>query len=459
MKRVLTICLIALVALLIICFSSCAQDRIAGPQGERGEAGPQGERGADGKDGVGVKGVAAVDGEIIITYTDGRTESLGRVSDLVKTDALNYYPLDDGTYAVDGGKSIYLSDIVIPGEYNGRPVTVIADNGFVECQNLKSITLPDTIKVIGKNAFWTCDLRNINIPNGIQTIGEDAFLGCVNLNCNEDGGAKYLGNAENPYLVLIGAKGTEIDSLTVNEKTRIIYNRAFRNSKLTEIVIGENIEQIGKNAFGGSTALKSLTLPSLNKGNPMGHIGYFFGGSSFSENATKLPSSLKYVTILDADEIKDNAFNSCRYIEEVVLPTTVKRIGEKAFYNCTNLKGFKIPTGVLEIGPYAFFNCLRITEIKIPEGVTAISENTFRACVRLESVELPKDLTSIGYAAFYGCKALNRIYIPKSVERIENDAFRGCEALGIYCEAEKRPRGWNIDWNYSGCPVVWGWNS
>ena len=76
-----------------------------------------------------------------------------------------------------------------------------------------------------------------------------------------------------------------------------------------------------------------------------------------------------------------------------------------------------------------------------------------------ETVELPDSITYLGYAAFYGCEALKRIYIPIGVERVENDAFRGCTVLAIYCEAAKRPKGWNIDWNYSGCPVAWGWNN
>ena len=447
MKRFLLILTLTLMAFLV----ACAKD---GEKGETGEPGPQG------KDGVGVAGVQMIDGEIIISYTDGREESLGNVGELIRTDDLIYYPLDDGTYAVGIGNSVYLSEIVIPKEHNGHPVSTIADGGFTKSNNLRKITIPDSVKTIGANAFYNCKMLNtVNIPTGIEAIGEGAFYGCTNLSYNLHDGGKYLGSKENPYIVLVGVEDGETGSLTVNENARFIHSGAFSGCQLTEVVIGENIKSIGGGMFSGCTTLESLTLPFLGDGESEGHVGYLFGASSFSSNGSKVPASLKNVTILSAEKINDDAFNSCKYLEKVVLPGNVKSIGKRAFYNCTNLADIEIPKNVTEIGDYAFFNCLRITNIEIPEGVRTISENSFRSCVRLETVELPDSITYIGYAAFYGCEALKRIYIPIGVERVENDAFRGCTVLAIYCEAAKRPKGWNIDWNYSGCPVAWGWNN
>ena len=454
MKRILIVSLLILTLSLTAFLTACAD----GERGEPGIQGEKGEQGEAGKDGIGVAGVQVVDGEIIVSYTDGREESLGNVGEIMKTDDLIYYPLDDGTYAVGIGNSVYLSEIVIPEEHNGRPVSTIAYNGFAKSSNLRKITIPKSVKTIDANAFYNCkSLNTVNIPNDIEVIGEDAFYGCTNLACNEDGLGKYLGSEENPYIILVGVDGGVAGSLTVNKNARFIHSGAFSGCQLTEVVIGENIKYIGSGVFTSCTRLESLTLPFLGDGGSEGHVGYVFGASSFSYNGSKVPASLKNVTILSAEEISDDAFNSCKYLEKIVLPENVKSIGKRAFYNCTNLADIEIPKSVTKIGDYAFFNCLRITNIEIPEGVRTISENSFRSCVRLETVELPDSITYIGYAAFYGCEALKRIYIPISVERIENDAFRGCTVLAIYCQAEKRPKGWNIDWNYSDCTVVWGW--
>lgn len=92
------------------------------------------------------------------------------------TNGLEYYPLDDGTYAVDIGNALYLSDIVVPETYNGKDVTVILN---MQSEKMKSITLPDSVISISEKAFKGCtSLENVTIPNSVTSIGEQAFCGC-----------------------------------------------------------------------------------------------------------------------------------------------------------------------------------------------------------------------------------------------------------------------------------------
>ena len=70
---------------------------------------------------------------------------------------------------------------------------------------------------------------------------------------------------------------------------------------------------------------------------------------------------------------------------------------------------------------------------------------------------IPDSVTSIGDNAFYNYDRLTSVVIPDSVISIGEDAFSGCDSLTIYCEAESKPNGWSSDWNYSNCPVVWGY--
>lgn len=95
------------------------------------------------------------------------------------TKGLDFYPLDDGTYAVGAGTAKLLSSIVIPSTYNGAAVTEIIDSGFQYCEQLTCITIPDSVITIGVDAFYGCgSLESVTVGDGVKTIGGYAFANC-----------------------------------------------------------------------------------------------------------------------------------------------------------------------------------------------------------------------------------------------------------------------------------------
>ena len=118
----------------------------------------------------------------------------------------------------------------------------------------------------------------------------------------------------------------------------------------------------------------------------------------------------KYASIID--------FNDS--IAEVYLPSEVVVDSES------------IP--VKEIGSRAFEDNTTIISLIIPDSVTTIGEDAFRDCSNLTTVTFGENsqLTTIG-------------------------AFRDCSNLTIYCEVASEPSEWGFSWNYSDCPVVWGY--
>lgn len=75
------------------------------------------------------------------------------------------------------------SEITIPNEYKGLPVTEIGYDAFSGCDSLTSITIPNSVASIGDYAFDGCSsLTSIAIPNGVTSIGVNAFFWCDNLN-------------------------------------------------------------------------------------------------------------------------------------------------------------------------------------------------------------------------------------------------------------------------------------
>ena len=132
-------------------------------------------------------------------------------------------------------------------------VNSIGDWAFCGCSGLESITIPDGVTAIGDRAFYGCSgLESITIPDSVTSIGERAFSNCGKLKYNEYDNALYLGNDNNPYIILIRAKDNNITSCKINEKTKFIHNDAFNSCRaLREINFNgtkaewEEIEKFG----------------------------------------------------------------------------------------------------------------------------------------------------------------------------------------------------------------------
>ncbi len=72
----------------------------------------------------------------------------------------------------------YMGDaiVVIPGEYDGKPVTAIADNAFSGCSHVTQIEVSEGVVSIGNNAFYGCSsLQVLALPDSLTSIGASAF--------------------------------------------------------------------------------------------------------------------------------------------------------------------------------------------------------------------------------------------------------------------------------------------
>ena len=120
---------------------------------------------------------------------------------------------------------------------------------------------------------------------------------------------------------------------------------------------------------------------------------------------------------------------------------------------------FEIPSHVTKVGLFAFECADSLTEIVIPNSVTVIDEFAFSGCTSLTTIEIPSSVVRIADRAFIDCISLEKIVIPGSVTIVGGLAFYECDKLTIYCERVSAPDGWASDWNFSSCPVVWGYSS
>lgn len=167
-----------------------------------------------------------------------------------------------------------VTEIIIPSEIDGIPVTEIGGWAFAECSVLKNIVIPDTITSIGYHAFegtqWLADKRK-----------------------------------ENPLVIV---NGILVDGITAKG----------------DITIPKNVKRIMYGAFSGSTDVKSVTYLT-------GIEATGFGAFSGCENLEKviLSNSIKIIS--------ENTFSDCVNLKSIEIPSSVNYVDYGAFFCCENL--------------------------------------------------------------------------------------------------------------------------
>ena len=386
-----------------------------------------------------------------------------------------------------------LTSIEIPAS-----VTSIGHSAFWGCSSLTSIEISSGVTSIGHSAFWGCSsLTSIEISSGVTSIGHSAFEGCSSLTSIEiPSSVTSIG----PYAF---AYCSSLTSVTFGENSQLtsIGNYAFDGcSSLTSIEIPSGVRRIGEYTFYNCSSLTSIEIPA--------------SVTSIGEYTFYNCSSLTSVTFGENSQLTSIGYRAlyfCRSLTSIEIPSSVTSIGDQAFEYCSSLtiyceaaskpsgwasdwnsgcpvvwdcnnndvaddgyiytvvdgiryalkdgeatvthqaealageitilnsvsyKGTMYPVTSIESYAFSFISWSRLTSIVIPSSVTSIGEYAFQRCSSLTSIEIPSGVTSIGYRAFYNCSRLT-----------------------IHCEAISKPSGWNSDWNYSRCPVVWDCNN
>lgn len=178
------------------------------------------------------------------------------------------------------------ADLVIPAEYNGKPVLGIAEKGFMQKTEIVTLTLPSSVMIIYKDGFCACSkLKKINFSEGLLGIDDNAFQLCTSL------------------------ESVEIPNTVTN-----IGNHAFENCvSLQSVKLANSVNVLGEQIFRYCKNLKNVTL---------------------SESLQTVPFM---------------AFADCTGLESITLPESVKKVDRMAFANCTALQTVTILNPECEI--------------------------------------------------------------------------------------------------------------
>lgn len=263
--------------------------------------------------------------------------------------------------------------LVIPEEIDGHTVVGISDGAFAD-HGITSLTLPDTIRYIGKQAFQKNLLSNIIIPGNVTRIGRLAFA--YNL----------LTEATIPEDILTFEEG-------VFARNSGITSGDFKYFKLNDeaIILG----------------CKNNICPSNDLVIPQ-NIDNF--------NVTRISYAAFGVGGLDSYITLDDGM----LLSSVSIPEGVKVIEERAFYR-NELNSLSLPESLLTIGIKAFEDN-NITNLSIPDNVTRIEVDAF-FFNPIENLTIGNSVQYIGNSSLGG--SYNSLVIPDSVEYIGGEALSG----------------------------------
>lgn len=296
---------------------------------------------------------------------------------------------------------------------------------FEECQNLQKVTLSSAIKTIPWQAFWKCEnLKEIIIPEGVEEISYTAFCGCKRMeSITLPKGLKKVGSAafkdcEQLKTVKMLDSSTQVDADSFEntpfmtalwEQTEgeyVIWNHILMGVKKpqVELILPEGVTNIADFAFAYDNKLCRVVIPSSVK---------LIGDGAFSN------TNLENVVMNGGQEIGDRAFSETR-IQEITVPSEVKKIGEYAFSDCTKLVKVKLSSGLEEIEQGAFCGCSKLTKVTLPSGLKKIGESAFYG-TGIKSIIFPETTSEIGIGVVDNCPNLTNITIlNKDVELIES---------------------------------------
>lgn len=205
-----------------------------------------------------------------------------------------------------------------------------------------------------------------------------------------------------------------------------IGSNCFRDSKISSIQLPDNLESIGENNF--PPTLSSINIPPLLSNFPVSNI-------MCCDKITEIvvdDRNTHYKTIdgvLYNHEVTEVLFCPNGKMGKVIIPNTVKRIGDYCFYNCKKLTSIYIPTSVTEIGTGSFYG-VEIDDLTVRNSVVSIGEECFRDANVKGKFIFSQNVTSIPARAFINFKSKTSLnFLNHLVETGEQSFYMGKDSL------------------------------
>ena len=251
--------------------------------------------------------------------------------------------------------ALYIDSYLVNATYSISPdfavksgTKLIADCAFYYINALESVTIPDSVEIIGIGAFQKCS----NLTELIVSENNKNFL-------SENG---VLFDKNKTSIICYPSGKSETSYIIPDSVTNIYHSAFYLCNKLENVTIPSSVTSIGDYAFTDCHSLVSVVIPDS-----VTYIGKwaFFWNSKISS---------------------------------LTIGNSVKSIGERAFYNCSNLTSVVLPDSVTSIGADAFAWNTNLSSVTIGGSVTSIGDRAFEGCDNLDAITGIKGSVAEQYA-------------------------------------------------------------
>ena len=321
------------------------------------------------------------------------------------------------------GESAFANSRLNTAYLNGS-VTNVGEYAFFNCTNLQDLILGEKLTTIGKYAFSNCQISRLhNYAAKPQPFTTGMFEGMSKYQL-----IRVPFNSLDAYRTADGWKEYRYYAQPCKnwlDDDRYLYFYPD-NATLTATITSDD------DASSETDNYKALGNTVLEIPREIESDGKTYTVVAIDDAALKYAPIKKLVLPATIKSIGDEAF-SFSAIEEVDFDNISGhecKLGKYAFSHCVNLKEIEIKGGTVRISEGAFADCFALEKAVIPGGVQEIGKDAFSNCAKLEDLQLPSSLTTIGESAFWNCTSLWSLTIPENVTTIGEQAFKGC--TGIY---------------------------
>ena len=447
--------------------------------------------------------------------------------DYAGTDSLTYINNNDGTCLVSGISDANESEVNIPEKNpDGYTVVGVASNAFYSNRSIKTVVAPATVKTIGERAFSDCEalltvhmsgveiieesafngansLKSIVYSDYMTVVGEKAFYGCRNLKeCRAVSSSNNLDT-----IVTFGYKAFAMSGITnptfsadltsvslanspffacyslgrvdLSAATLTSLGGGFSKTSFTEFIFPQGLTSISRSCF-ASCHFESMTIPdSVTEIKSNAFLGADFTKVTLGRGVVSIEMQAFEDSHGEIDLSKSVSIESVGYrafagstVSSIILPASVRSIGEEAFGGCTNLKVLGIPflstspeSSNISTNCFAAIFSSNSSHDDIPSSLKTViitaesvelERSDFPSDMKLSILVLPKDFTFETDALNLYLTSIYYHGTPEEFPDISNAIDHHKPMMIIYYYSESRPTDSGKFWHYvDGIPVAW----
>ena len=342
--------------------------------------------------------------------------------------------------------------IYIPQTYNGKPVTEIASNGFLGCNNLIQIVIPKSVKVIGTSAFLNCKNLTTVAINSLIEIKSNAFASCTKLDniiipetVDILGSSVFrsLPNTSTIHMRAAAPKPQWSPQWDASCEATVLYSSDYMPPFKVDTIEKNGVTGYSITGYQGIQQLGGDYVVPESLDGPAGQLPvldieqFAFSDCSFNSLTIEGSTNINSYAFLEADIKSIELSNTATFSDPTIdSPDSIEEM-------CRSVSVFAFST---------------VESITLPASLDIIPSNTFSGCMNLNEIKttdstyaqnkLPR-VTRLGSGAFTDCVSLISLTLPDSIVQAGDNIFVGWSSeQTIYFEFFSIPiTGWDSNWD------------